>query len=311
MAKIDRILAVVDPTSEAQPAAERAAWLAQKLGAGLELFICDYDQYLAGERFFDSTALAKARSKMIDNHRSKLAEIADSIAPRKIRVSIDARWDYPLEEGIIRKAIESSAELVVKDTHFHTAIRRSIFTNTDWALIRACPVPLLLVKPRDIGEHRDVIAAVDPVHEHDKPASLDQKILDYAVLLSDAIGGDLEVFHGFDPSPAYAVSADSLAFPISVPISGLSEALRGRHEEAMDALLATRTIDRSNVHILEGATRELLVSMAEKHNAAFVVMGAVSRGALQRLLVGSTAEQVLDFLPCDTLIVKPEPRPSE
>jgi universal stress protein E len=36
-----------------------------------------------------------------------------------------------------------------------------------------------------------------------------------------------------------------------------------------------------------------------------VVMGAISRTALHRLLLGSTAEQILDALPCDVLLVKP------
>jgi len=34
-------------------------------------------------------------------------------------------------------------------------------------------------------------------------------------------------------------------------------------------------------------------------------MGAVSRSALARLLIGNTAERVLDKLSCDVLIVKP------
>jgi universal stress protein E len=34
-------------------------------------------------------------------------------------------------------------------------------------------------------------------------------------------------------------------------------------------------------------------------------MGAVSRSGLKRLLIGNTAERVLDLLTCDILIVKP------
>jgi universal stress protein E len=34
-------------------------------------------------------------------------------------------------------------------------------------------------------------------------------------------------------------------------------------------------------------------------------MGAVSRSRLERLLIGNTAEHVLDELDCDVLIVKP------
>jgi hypothetical protein len=44
MPEIKRILVVLDPASEQQPALERAAWLATLSGAALDLFICDYDQ---------------------------------------------------------------------------------------------------------------------------------------------------------------------------------------------------------------------------------------------------------------------------
>jgi universal stress protein E len=33
-------------------------------------------------------------------------------------------------------------------------------------------------------------------------------------------------------------------------------------------------------------------------------MGALSRGALERIFVGSTAERALDRIPCDLLVVK-------
>jgi universal stress protein E len=35
-----------------------------------------------------------------------------------------------------------------------------------------------------------------------------------------------------------------------------------------------------------------------------MVLGAVSRSALKRAFVGSTAEMILDRLPCDALVVK-------
>ncbi len=279
-------------------------------GAHLELFICDYDQYLAGERFFDTAALEKARSSLIENHKSRLNELTKSVDQTKITVTVDARWDYPLHEGILRKIEDSGSDLVVKDTHYHRAIKRSIFSNTDWSLIRTCPVPLLLVKPREIGATPSIIAAVDPVHERDKPAQLDHEILGLAAQIAAAVDGNLRVFHAFDPAPAYAVSADSLAFPISAPIKEIAEALRVRHEEAMNELLEPYTeIETGDVEILEGATRDLLVDLTEKMKTDIVVIGAVSRSAVKRLLLGSTAEQMLDHLPCDLLIVKPTPIP--
>ena len=41
-------------------------------------------------------------------------------------------------------------------------------------------------------------------------------------------------------------------------------------------------------------------------DAAVVVMGAISRSAIDRVFVGSTAERLLDELVCDVLVVKPD-----
>jgi universal stress protein E len=48
-----------------------------------------------------------------------------------------------------------------------------------------------------------------------------------------------------------------------------------------------------------------LLKAAAEHGADFVVMGAIARRGLKRLFIGSTAERVLDRLPCDLVIIKP------
>jgi universal stress protein E len=54
-----------------------------------------------------------------------------------------------------------------------------------------------------------------------------------------------------------------------------------------------------------GDPKFVLSALARSLKAQMVVMGAISRTALHRLLLGSTAEQILDALPCDVLLVKP------
>jgi universal stress protein E len=73
----------------------------------------------------------------------------------------------------------------------------------------------------------------------------------------------------------------------------------------MDKLTAKHATKLESTQVIEGETREVLVDAVDKLRADVVVIGAVSRGALKRLALGSTAERVLDFVPCDLLIVKP------
>ena len=194
----------------------------------------------------------------------------------------------------------------MKDTHFHSAIRRSVFSNTDWHIIRECHAPLWLVKPYQDPAIRTLIAAVDPLHERDKPARLDHKILEMAEKIRSAADGTITVVHAFDPAPVYAVSTDAMSFPITEPINDAIAALKTQHQEAMVALTSKHAIAADATHLIEGETREVLVGAVDEYGADLVVIGAVSRSGLKRLALGSTAERVLDFVPCDLLIIKPD-----
>ena len=143
MKKVSRILAVLDPTSSEQPAAKKACQVAAQSGAEVELFICDYDQHLSGERFFDSQGLQRARDHIIERHRTRLGQIADQLrrdvpGAAELQIDVDARWDNPRDDAILRKLRDSKADLLVKDTHYHNVLKRTVFTNTDWELIRGC-----------------------------------------------------------------------------------------------------------------------------------------------------------------------------
>jgi universal stress protein E len=311
MPEIKRILVVLDPASEQQPALERAAWLATLSGAALDLFICDYDQYLAGEQGFDSDSLAKARQNLISRHLATLKERARRLDKQGIETAVDARWDHPLHEGVARKVAEARPDIVFKDTHYHAALRRSVFSNTDWNLIRCCTAPLWLVKPRAMSGQPRIVAAVDPLHEHDKPAELDQGIVEIAATLRSAVGGELHLIHAYEIAPAVAVSADSMTMPISMPLGGIAEQLKKAHRDAMFALADRNALAHGQVHLQEGPPRRVLVRLTEQMNADVVVLGAVARSGLRRLFLGSTAEQILDRLPCDMLIIKPAYRAND
>lgn len=305
MATKKKILVVIDPTAKAQPALERVAGLPRPLTAQLMLLICDYDANLAIGHELAPAAVAAARASLLLKHAGRLKELAEPLKAQGLDVLVDVRWDYPLHEGIVRKAVEWGADLVVKDTHYHSVLRRSIFSNTDWSLIRYCPAPLLLVKPRPFGHVPCVVAAVDPLHPRDKAASLDERILTAAKEFATISGGQTHVFHSFDFVPIIAASGDAMMMPIALPIGEITETMQKRHEEAVRALADAHGIARERVHVVQGGARDMLVAVTDQLRADVAVMGAVSRSGLERLFVGSTAEIVLDKLSCDVLIVKP------
>lgn len=305
MTSISKILVVIDPTATVQPALDRIAHLPRPLTAQLMLLICDCDTNLGVGYAIPQESVEASRASLLTRHRKRLEALAAPLIAQGLDVHTDARWDYPLHEAILRKAVEWGADLVVKDTHHHSALQRSIFSNTDWNLIRHCPMQLLLVKPRPIGHVPCIVAAVDPLHPRDKTASLDDQILMSTKELARMLGGRAHVLHAFDVSPAIVGSPEGLMMPIALPIAELAAEIEKNHTEAVRTLADKHGIPREHTYVLQGNTRELLVSGADGLRADVLVMGAISRNAIERLFIGSTAEAVLDKLRCDVLIVKP------
>ena len=304
--KINRIMSVVDPTTDKQPALQRAQSLAESTGAELEIFICYYNEYLSGDRLFDAPSLEKARQEIISGHKARIDALAEPLRAAGLTVKTSAVWDHPLHEGIVRHAAATGADIIFKDTHHHSAVARALLTNTDWNLIRTCAVPLWLVKPSDMATKPTLLAAIDPLNEHDKPAALDDEILVLSKALAEASGGQVRAFHSYDPRIAVATATANAYIPVSLPFDEIEKQMAEQHEKRFNEVIEFHGIDKKNSHLVAGLTHEELPALAEEIKADVVVMGAVSRNRWKRLFIGATAERTLEHLPCDLLIVKPD-----
>ena len=286
------ILVVVDLTAGAhQPALERAAWLAKQAGARLELLACEYDPDLdAGQVWKKDPG---PRERLLLRRRSQLEELVAPLRKQGLKATVDVVWDHPFELAIVKKAAAHDYWLVAKDTHHHNLIQRTLLTNVDWHLVRKCPVPLLLVKDRKLAAEPNVLAAVDPTNEHDKPAALDDRIFTFAADLARVLRGHLHVTHSYSTPMGAELPPE------------LRKIIADEHRAAMRKFLDTHAVLGGRSHLYEGLAHDCLQKAAVEHAADFVVMGAIARRGLKRLFIGSTAERVLDRLPCDLVIIKP------
>jgi universal stress protein E len=264
--------------------------------------MCDYNDYLEAAEHLDEASLQKARQDYVTRKRAWLSTVAASLGAASIPLSVKLEWGRPLHEGITRHVLQYEPDLVLKDTHHHRVIERGIFTNTDWHLIRECPAPLLLVRSGDWPEKPVVLAAVDPMHENDKPARLDHRILDTAEFMTHAVEGELHVVHVYAPMETIT-SIEGVAM---LPLRQINDDIEAKHRQALAGLVEGRGIPANRVHLRVGDRRNEVREAARRLHANLIVMGAVSRSGLRRVFLGSTAEQLLETMPCDVLVVKDE-----
>ncbi|WP_157071660.1 universal stress protein [Steroidobacter denitrificans] len=306
MRQINKILVIVDPTADTHPGVEKAGALAQKLDARLELFICDSKavrQARLAARARVRTPPDPARSSAADP-AALLESLAEPLRAGGIAVTTETECVDLLLLGLIDRTRRTTADLVVKDTHHHSLLRRTLLTNTDWQLIRSCPAPLLLTKPAPWRAPPQIVAAIDPGHVNDKPEALDHDILGYAAAVAAGLHGDLHALHAYLPMAVMAAAAAVPPLVAAVSDQDLKAEEEARRKE-IAALVAGYGIDLKRIRLEVGGPVEVLPRAAASLHADIMVLGAISRSGLQRAFIGSTAEDVLEQLPCDALIVKP------
>jgi universal stress protein E len=140
------------------------------------------------------------------------------------------------------------------------------------------------------------------LHAHDKPAALDHRLLRTAAFLAGPLGGEVHALHVFSIPTPVTVVGDAYIAAASVPPSDATVAAAAA---ALRSLTALHSIPESRVHLKVGAPARDILAEAKALDAGLVIMGAVSRGRLDRWFVGNTAEAVLDRLACNVWVEKP------
>lgn len=298
------ILAVIEPDNHPLEVIKRASWLAKLNRCEVHLLLCDPEIGPLAEGFFLSPEARSIREKIDAAQLAMLDAYTEEARDQGVTVTAEVVGDRPIAEAVLRRALDMNPQYIVKGTHYHSVAERSIFVDTDWHLMRNCPFPLWLVKPHEMPDKPVIVAAVDPTHSHDKPAVLDQLIVNRAKQVAEQANGEVHLLHTYQRLASIGKAASWTFKPIELPIDELDQKTKKEHREKLDELANTNNIDQEHTHQLPGPTREILPTFVRANNADLVVMGALARWSLKRAVIGSTAERVMDHLPCDILIVR-------
>jgi universal stress protein E len=304
MEALRSILVLMEPALEQQAAFEAALPMARSFDARLHLLMTDYrDLHVS---FYEPPApgLVQFRESVQAAHRVTLERCVERAASLGVTATFECIWGTPFHELAIERIKALKPGLVMKQSVHHGRVERTLFTGSDWHLIRDCPAPLLLVKdPARLASPR-ILVCVDPQHLHDKPAALDHQLLGSASLLNARLGGQVHALHVFAlPHPVAVIGDAYVAAAGMVPDDATLEAAN----KSLHELLAAHPAVRENAHLRVGVPAQDIVSEALALDADIILMGAVSRRRLERWFIGNTAEAVLDRVPCNVWIEKPQP----
>jgi len=261
---------------------ERAAKIAAGSAARLELFhdlaTPVYIDTLAGGAETIQSLMRRARTRALQ----QLDRLAEPLRRKGLKVQTAAVWDYPPYEAVVRRAMAIKAELIVVQKRGHHRLP-ALLGYTDWELLRASPIPVLLIKKSRHRPRAPVLAAVDPQHVGARTGALERRLLQSAAALAKALKAPLHAVQVLMPSANTPPRRKTL-------LSGLARAVQ---------------IKPARIHVLAGDADLMLPATARRLRAGVFVMGTMSRRGLKRLFLGNSAERLLDDLHCDVMVVKP------
>ena len=304
MADKDTILAILEIDSDPDNLIDRVTWIAQSFDYRVHLVLFEPENGALLGGFAISNEAEAIRQELQLAQDEIAASYADKLRDNGVEVTTSVLRQRPLDDGIQAIAMSVKARVIVKAIRFHSTAERSILVDTDWQLMRTVPYPLWFVKSDKMPENPAIVAAVDPSHAHDKPAALDREITQTANAVAKAVDGEVHLLHTYERLAGIGKAANRTFKPVKLPIDEIDARIKAEHRNALDTLAADCGIDADHTHQLPGRTQEILPAFARSQNAGLVVMGALARWGVKRMLIGSTAERVIDHLPCDVLIVR-------
>lgn len=266
--EISKILVVYDPTTDTQPALDRAAVIAQREKSALHLYSCIHTELAkSGDAAAEQEALVAAQKEI-------LAKAIAPLTEKGIQVSTEVEWDNDWYQAVVRASERNNVEAVLKASHKHSATQRLLKKTSDRTLIRQCACPVLLVKGPVVEGARKVLAAVDTRGEKESYEKLNENILAFCKRYMNSENAELHLVNA--------------------------------HKDLTDrpdrgSLIRAFGVESERLHIKMGDPDDVIVEAARELDINLVVIGNSARSGLSALINTNTAEEVLDALDCDLL----------
>lgn len=288
------ILVILDPEQSNEAAIAKAAVIANVTGADIRLYLCMKEPSID---FHGTISTDEIKLIIRKAEQEKLDKLVKKISPITGITDSKLVFHQSVIEGIIDGINIMSPSLVIKESDYHPSIKRTLYTHLDWQLIRQCPTPLLLAKTKSWPQSPKILVSIDPMHEDGKPASLDNTLITEAVSWSHLFDSSLTVFH--------SANTDLFLTSYTSPDNTFINSYKIKHKKAAEKELEAFSTTSDQLIVKEGKIESTLPDIIEKNNIDLVVMGVMHRNPVERLLIGSTAEKVLDKISSDVLLFKP------
>lgn len=297
MRDFEAILVGIDlePRKGAAPgsrtAFQQAKWLAGKSGARLVVLHSTWSDTFS-EAVGGSQVVHEGCS---DEERTALEELVGEARAEGIDTRLEIVDKRPWL-AICRAVLRGEADLVVVGKRNQENGDGRRLGSVAVKLVRYCPSPVWVVKPEHDLVHKLVLAATDL-------SPVGSRAVRFAAFVAARHDSDLHVVHAYQIPMELQLEAARLSDEEYA--ERVDEIKRAAQAAIAGTLEGVELSKEPEIHIGRNTPSRAIKEAVEHLHPDLLVMGTISRGGVAGMLVGNTAEKLLDRVDCSILAVKP------
>jgi universal stress protein E len=302
MQPFKKLLVVITAEMEEPPVLRWTIPFAQRHGAALDVIeiVKETSPYAGclvrgGQVEHAGEALKRASMK-------RLETLLGPLKTPGLQVNLHTAIGPPFLE-IINIVQKYRHDLVVKTIEPERKWQQMLWRRTDIHLVRHCPSALWLVQPTDLAPYRRILVAVDPDIEDPVKRELGVRLLHLGASLSQSEGAELLVGHVWRPFAEVKLKGHLSTVEFGRYVRGCKQACTTRLQTLL--AMAHVHIPPDRIRLVKGNVDVVIPRLAKRHAVDLVIMGTAGRSGVRGLVIGNTAERMLDRLTCSLLTLKP------
>jgi universal stress protein E len=304
MKQIKKILLCVHPDFTDLDMVDRTAGIANKTGASIRVnhVISDYPEDT--REWWNVRNPEKLHKKIVAERQGFVDGIVQRVRDKGVdNVDSQLRWGRDFIE-IIHEVLRNHYDLVVLTARHTQKLAKMMLECPSLQLMRLCPCNLWVTRGNVQRRTKRIAAALAGEGGRAQCSGLNAKILQTAALIAQAEDSTLHVVHALPVYGGKGVKGDKLRPDLAAYVEEL------RKDVATQCTPLVKesgvSVREENVHLVLGRPGIALPEWAKAQGVDLVVMGTKARSGVPGLLVGNTAEKIMDQLDCGVLVVKPD-----
>ena len=298
MIQLRRLLCPVDFSEPSQRALRHALTIARRHES--EVTVLHVEDMLLGAARAEVSVRAEFMPRPQDELRAFVEEtgLSDLDRFKIVMMAGDAVGE------IIEQASRGSSDLIVMGTRGRSGVARALLGSVTERVLRQARCPVMTIPPAAPGPAmNDVVEPYDPILCASDFSPSCRKGLDLALSMAQEADARLILLHALQ-WPTVVAGMMPLPVRVEIPIDraewrreAFTKLKRGLPDDAPFRC-------RPETVVVPGHPSETILRVADDERVNLIVMGVHSRGAIDRLLFGSTTRQVIQAARCPVLSIR-------